>query len=73
MVPGGSSDTDVTWSCHVCGTERPDNLIGVYSTEQEIGSEVKLRTNVRYCLDRPACRQGAPAIATRWLAPAAAK
>lgn len=51
-----------TWSCHICGQERPDALIGVLSTD--VSSEHNLaagtmRQNVRYCLDKPTCREAA--------------
>lgn len=60
-----------TWTCHVCGSERPDALIEVYSEEHPIlRGRTTLKVNVRYCADRPSCRAGAPAIAENWAAPA---
>lgn len=47
-----------TWTCHVCGNERPDDKISVYSTDVALGP-VKARQNVRYCNDRPECVEGA--------------
>ena len=48
----------MTWTCHLCGRERPDALIGVYRTD--ISSEHGLPPgtvghNVRYCRDNPRC------------------
>lgn len=51
--------SDLTWKCHVCGDERPDRLISVYSTKRTMPSGVELTENVRYCNDRPACVEGA--------------
>jgi hypothetical protein len=50
--------TTETWSCHVCGEIRPDERISVYSKEVEINN-IKIKQNVRYCNDRPACVEGA--------------
>lgn len=51
-------ELDVTWSCLVCGQERPDEAIGV--THQPVpGAEHlfphSVRYNVRHCIDQPAC------------------
>ena len=54
-----------TWKCHVCGDERPDDKISVYTTTDMV-NRVQIDTNVRYCNDRPACAGGAPAVAERW-------
>ena len=59
------SQQALTWTCHVCGAERPDALIGVHSRDVVLGSGVTARENVRYCLDRPACAEGAKHL--RWL------
>jgi hypothetical protein len=49
-----------TWTCHVCGDERPDERISVYSTTVQIGAaRIEATQNVRYCNDRPACIEGA--------------
>jgi len=52
----------LTWKCHICGEERPDEKISVYSTTQEIpGTHGGTMTvNVRYCNDKPACIEAAP-------------
>lgn len=49
---------DLTWTCLVCGQERPDAVIGV--TYQPVrGLEHvfpdTVRFNVRHCTDRPVC------------------
>lgn len=58
-----------TWSCHVCGAERDDEDIAVESQTARIAgtSGAELTANVRYCRDRPACRDAAEATAKRWL------
>lgn len=60
-----------TWTCHVCGDERPDELIAVHSeTYPILGGRVDYTVNVRYCADRVGCQAGAPMVAKRWAAPA---
>ena len=49
---------NLTWSCHVCGAERPDEKISVYSTVVT-NSGIEIKQNVRYCNDNPACIEGA--------------
>lgn len=47
----------MTWTCMVCGDERPDAQIGVAYRPLR-GMEDGFpgtRVNVRYCTDRPAC------------------
>ncbi len=44
-----------TWSCMVCGKERPDDKISVYTE-----SKGELTVNIRYCNDNPSCKEGAP-------------
>lgn len=51
-------EVDLTWSCLVCGRERPDEAIGV--THQPVPGAEHLypgiaRFNVRHCIDRPSC------------------
>jgi hypothetical protein len=51
-----------TWTCHICGQERPDELIGVISTD--VSHEYNLAAgtmtqNVRYCTDNKACAEAA--------------
>jgi hypothetical protein len=51
---------DLTWTCHVCGDDRPDRLIGVHKHRlRHVQSRVVMDENVRYCLDRPACAAAA--------------
>jgi hypothetical protein len=52
----------ISWTCHICGQERPDDKILVYTTDlsAEFGLQYgTLRQNVRYCEDNPACILGA--------------
>lgn len=54
---------DLIWRCHVCGDERPDDRISVYSSQKEIGTTGTMMTqNVRYCNYRPSCVEGAKAV-----------
>lgn len=51
----------LTWTCHVCGDERPDQLISVRT--RDISDRFHLppgtaQENVRYCNDRAACVDG---------------
>lgn len=54
------------WTCHVCGADRQDERIGVLRQQRGLGRG-RVAVYVRYCNDRPACRDGAPAVALRWL------
>lgn len=49
---------DLTWTCHICGKERPDAKISVFSSIKYIGV-VPMTQNVRYCNDNPKCVEGA--------------
>ena len=53
-----------TWTCHVCGKERPDAKISVYSRTVQKGT-VGITENVRYCNDNPECEAGAEKVS--WL------
>lgn len=57
----------LSWTCHVCGRERPDALISVWSEGGELLSKetwtVTWHVNVRYCNDRSSCLEGARRIA----------
>lgn len=60
----------VTWKCHVCGDDRPDDKIGVFTSTEKIGipgMEVPVTANVRHCNDRSKCCAGAADVAARWL------
>lgn len=51
-----------TWTCHICKDERPDAMISVYRKPLVGANGVPSRViseNVRYCNDRPECREGA--------------
>ena len=54
----------ITWTCHVCGDERPDDRISVFSVIEFVGG-VEIRQNVRYCNDRSECRAGCPGVIDR--------
>lgn len=43
-----------SWTCHVCGDERPDALIGVFQAERELAG-MTVQCNIRYCRDRADC------------------
>jgi hypothetical protein len=51
-----------TWTCNVCGDERPDTAIDVVKQPIQ-GMEDRYPDgaccNVRYCTDRPACVKAA--------------
>lgn len=56
-------DPDLTWTCHVCGEERPDDKISVFKSTVEMkGVRIPITQNVRYCNDRQSCIEGAPNI-----------
>jgi hypothetical protein len=65
VKPRNSAPLFATWRCHVCGDERPNERVSVYS-ESNWMSGVRAKYNVRYCNDRPECRAGAPNVAARW-------
>lgn len=51
-----------TWECHICKSERLDKFISVFKTD--ISNQYNLPQgsifqNVRYCNDRPECKEGA--------------
>ena len=50
----------LTWSCHVCGDERPDEKISVASAHFPVGDgRSEGQVNRRYCNDRAACEAAA--------------
>lgn len=49
---------NLTWECHICHEERPDDKISVISKPLDIPGVVA-EQNVRYCNDRQACVAGA--------------
>lgn len=52
---------ELTWTCHVCGDERPDNKIDVFSVVENLRG-IMVQQNVRYCNDRSMCRAGCPGV-----------
>lgn len=48
---------NITWTCHICREERPDNKISVRS-KPVIVLGVEIGQNIRYCNDRPECKKG---------------
>lgn len=55
----------LTWTCHVCGDERPDDKISVASASFTIVGDAKGQVNRRYCNDRPACEAEAQPMVDR--------
>lgn len=53
---------ELTWSCHVCDRERPDERISVFSTTKRSEAGIEITQNVRHCNDNPACVEGAKEI-----------
>jgi hypothetical protein len=51
----------LTWTCHVCGDERPDDKIDVFSVVENVRGVI-VQQNVRYCNDRIECRAGCPGV-----------
>ena len=52
----------VTWKCEICQSIRPDALIGIHTVDASAEAGMPTGTlvrNVRYCVDRPSCREGA--------------
>ena len=47
---------NLTWKCTICGKERPDNKISVYSKKLK----EYLTYNIKYCNDNPECIDLAP-------------
>ena len=52
----------LTWTCHVCGDERPDDKISVFTKPLVFPGGVVAKQNIRYCNDRQGCIDGAPEI-----------
>lgn len=50
---------DLTWTCHVCGEERPDEFISVYTRVRD-DMPFEMQENIRYCNDRDSCAVSAP-------------
>lgn len=59
-----------TWTCHVCGDERPDEKVAVAKHKHTYPTGVEIEENVRYCSDRAECERianlnGHPALSER--------
>ncbi len=53
---------NLTWSCHICHTVRPDERISVKTTDISADYNLEpgiLRQNVRYCNDSAECMRKA--------------
>jgi hypothetical protein len=51
----------LTWKCDICHRERPDAMIAVHKVDigpANLPPWTVVR-NVKYCIDNPACREGA--------------
>lgn len=44
-----------SWTCHICGDERPDDKISVRQHQETMENGVEVTQNVRYCNDRRYC------------------
>ena len=54
-----------TWTCHVCGRERPDERISVFKSDRSAAFGLppgSVGQNVRYCNDRVTCLRDAPKV-----------
>lgn len=47
-----------SWTCHVCGESRPDDMIDVHSRIRIVNG-IEIQENVRYCKDSTDCARGA--------------
>lgn len=55
--------TELTWWCHLCARERPDEFISVYKIDKSEKYGLPPGTitlNVRFCNDNEKCRDAAP-------------
>jgi hypothetical protein len=51
----------LTWTCHICGQERPDAMIGVEKHKTLMpGTNLRVEESVRYCRDKAECMNAAP-------------
>lgn len=46
---------NLTWKCHICGRERPDDKISVLSKPLILDGKSCGSQNIRYCNDNPEC------------------
>ena len=45
----------LTWKCHICKEERPDDKISVFKKPLVINGMTMGEQNIRYCNDKPEC------------------
>lgn len=45
----------ITWTCHICGNERPDAQISVETKPLIINGQAVGQQNIRYCNDNAEC------------------
>ena len=50
------TSSKITWRCHICNAERPDEKISVLTKPLGVTDAVQ---NIRYCNDNPRCIEGA--------------
>ncbi len=63
----GVLQANLTWTCHICGKERPDAKISVLSKPLIISGRICGEQNIRYCNDNPGCREKAKT--KKWIEP----
>lgn len=49
---------EMTWICHICGEERPDDKISVINKPMRFDNNVIGQQNIRYCNDKQECFEG---------------
>jgi len=49
----------LTWKCHICQRERPDDKISVITKPLVINGKIIGQQNIRYCNDDPKCMEQA--------------
>lgn len=49
----------LTWRCHICKEERPDDKISVFQKPLMLNGMAVGKQNIRYCNDKPGCLEGA--------------
>lgn len=50
---------ELTWTCHICKRERPDNKISVFSKPLIVDGQELGKQNIRHCNDNLGCCQKA--------------
>lgn len=61
-APGMCPFPELTWTCHVCGLERPDAKISVFTRVIRFENGVTMRENFMYCNDKPDCIQNVSSL-----------